>query len=266
MSDRVILHLKDGDERTCLLPWNAEMRQNLIDCGQDPARVAGKTLRLSTPERGIFEIKAADIASLELPAPHCLIRDLLSPQEAERAMAHVLAHEHEFLDSTVSDEGNQNASSADTRFRRSRILNDIQDMAPLVASKLHVLLPEIWPQLRLPQLPLTKLECQITAHGDGDFFNTHTDNGMPDIAHRQVSYVYYFHQEPKRFTGGHLRFYNTWLAGGLNTAGALAADIEPPRNSLMVFASHLHHEVTPIRCESTALADQRLTINGWLCL
>ena len=24
----------------------------------------------------------------------------------------------------------------------------------------------------------------VSVHGDGDFFNTHTDNGLPEIAHR----------------------------------------------------------------------------------
>ena len=103
----------------------------------------------------------------------------------------------------------------------------------------------------------------MTAHGDGDFFAPHTDNGLPDIAHRFLSYVYYFHQEPKRFTGGHLNLYKTVFANGTNMRGALVADIDPPRNALVVFPSYVHHEVTPIQCSSRALADQRLTINGW---
>ena len=45
-----------------------------------------------------------------------------------------------------------------------------------------------------------------------------------------------------------------------------ASDYDPARNSLIVFPSHCHHEVTPIACGSSALADQRLTVNGWLCV
>ena len=265
MSDQVTLRLKDGGTRVCMIPWNEEMRQNLIDCGQDPARVRGKTLRLSTPERGIFEIAADDITAIELPPPHVMIRDLLSPQDVDQAMAYVLARESALKDATVYA-FDSTGDNPDSRFRRSRILDDVSDVAPMVGNRLQALMPEIWPQLRLPNVAINRMECQITAHGDGDFFETHTDNGMPDIAHRQVSYVFYFHQEPKRFSGGHLRFYNTVLQDGFNTCGPLVADIEPPRNSLMVFPSHVHHEVTPIRSASTALADQRLTINGWLCI
>lgn len=264
-SDTVILNLNDGTTRTCLVPWNDEMRQALFDCGQAPERVKGKTLKLSTPEKGIFEIKADDISAIEIWPPHFLITNLLSPEEVDRATAHVLERESIFTDATVYTV-DRDGHNADTRFRRSRILDDVNDVAPLVANRLQNIIPQIWTQLRLPDITINRMECQITAHGDGDFFETHTDNSMPDIAHRKVSYVYYFHQEPKRFTGGHLRFYHSKLKDGVNSAGVLAADIEPPRNSLMIFPSHTHHEVTPISCATTALADQRLTINGWLCV
>ena len=266
MSDRVILTLQDQSTRTCLVPWNPEMRQALFDCGQNRARVKGKTLKLSTPEKGIFEIAADDISYIEVWPPHFMFTDLLAPAEIDRATAHVLARADAFRDAEVYTV-DRDGSKSDTRFRRSRILDDVEDVASMVGNRLQAVIPQVWPQLRLPDdVTISRMECQITAHGDGDFFETHVDNSMPDIAHRRVSYVYYFHQEPKRFSGGHLRFYYSKLQDGVNSAGSLAADIEPPRNSLMIFPSHTHHEVTPITCATTALGDQRLTINGWLCV
>ncbi len=264
-ADRVILNLQDGSTRTCLVPWNEEMRARLFDCGQDRDRVKGKTLKLSTPEKGIFEIPADDIVSLEIWPPHIMITDLLSPAEVDQVTAHVLSRESAFTDATVYavDRTGQNH---DTRFRRARVLDDVDDVAPLVANKLRDIIPRVWSDLRMPDVAVSRMECQITAHGDGDFFDTHTDNSMPDIAHRRVSYVYYLHREPKCFTGGHLKFYHSLLKDGTNTAGTLAVEIEPPRNSLMIFPAHTHHQVTPITSRSTALADQRLTVNGWLCV
>lgn len=265
LADRVILNLQDGSTRICLVPWNEEMRQGLFDCGQNRDRVKGKTLKLSTPEKGIFEILADDVASIEIWPPHFLITNLLPPDEVDRATAHVLARESAFKDATVYAV-DRSGDNHDTRFRRSRVLDDVEDVAPLIADKLHHIIPRVWNDLRMPDITVSRMECQITAHGDGDYFDTHTDNSMPDIAHRRVSYVYYLHQEPKRFAGGHLRVYHSLLKDGTNTAGTLAADIEPPRNSLMIFPAHIFHEVTPITSNSTALADQRLTINGWLCV
>ena len=106
--------------------------------------------------------------------------------------------------------------------------------------------------------------CQITAHGDGDFFAVHTDNGTPEIAHRQVSYVYYFHRDPKQFSGGRLALFHTLIEGGKARCGRPAVDIDPPANGLMIFPTFIFHEVTPITCASTALTDQRLTLNGWM--
>jgi SM-20-related protein len=263
--ERATLRLKGGNQHVCELPVEGPLFRDLLDCMQEPARMRGRLLQMRSPEGIAFDLPAEEIAAVELPPPHFLVEDFLTPEEADYAMAHALAHEHEFTDATISAPTTQNDSSADYRFRRSRILNNVADVAPMVASKLPVLIPKLWAQLRLPNLALSKMEIQVTAHGDGDFFNTHTDNGLPDIAHRHVSYVYYFHRMPKQFSGGHLRFYNTLLEDGFNSCGALVADIEPPSNSLMIFPSHCHHEVTPIQCGSAALQDQRLTLNGWVC-
>ena len=120
------------------------------------------------------------------------------------------------------------------------------------------------PAGKVPPIAFRTMECQISVHGDGDFFMTHTDNGLPNIAHRTMSYVYYVHREPKRFTGGHLKLYKTVIQEGHHSAGDLVADIDPPRNGLMVFPSYIQHEVSKISCPSSALADLRVTLNGWL--
>lgn len=69
---------------------------------------------------------------------------------------------------------------------------------------------------------------------------------------------------PKRFSGGHLKIYKTVIHEGMHSAGDLVADIDPPRNGLMVFPSYIQHEVSKLTCPSTALEDQRLALTaGW---
>ncbi len=199
---------------------------------------------------------------MEIPPPHCQIPNFLQPQEMAVVTAHALAHEKELEDATISTPSTQSASSPVYGIRRARILNNVGALLPLIIPKIHTLLPRLWPIWRMEPLTFSRIECQLSVHGDGDYFNTHTDNGLPDIAHRRISYVYYFHREPKQFTGGNLRLYNT--QGDTNECGALAHDVAPPSNSLMIFPSHIYHEVTPITCASKALTDQRLTVNGWL--
>ena len=263
--EQATLRLKNGEERQCVLPANIIARAELMACVRAPDHAGEKILQLADTAGGRFDVAAREIAGLELPPPHFLIRDFLSPEDWRRALDYTLDREAEFLDATISLPATQNNSAPDYRFRRSRILNDVGGAVGLLQPKLQAMTPDLLRQLGMGAVPLTRMECQITAHGEGDFFNTHTDNALPDIAHRRVSYVYYFHQEPKRFTGGHLKIYNTLVEGAAEACGSLTADIDPPGNSLAIFPSHCHHEVTLIQCGSTALADQRLTINGWLC-
>jgi SM-20-related protein len=260
-----ILRMRDGGRLPCRVPHDDATAREVGLCVHSPAQVPeGRILRLLTAENRLLEVKARDLIGIEMDPPYVLIKDFLSEPEAERAMAHALAHESEFRDSTVAHVDHQGGYSTDTKLRRSRILDNVADVAPIIGRRLHERMPHIFRALEMQPIPFKTMELQLSAHGDGDFFNTHTDNGLPEIAHRTMSYVYYFHREPKRFTGGHLRLFKTVIHEGTHSAGDLVADIDPPGNGLMVFPSYIHHEVTPIACPSPALADQRLTLNGWL--
>lgn len=263
--NEAVVHLKDGQSRAVYAPAGGAFHE-LLYYMRDPSAAAGKTVRFEVPAGEAIEIAAGALARIELRPPHVLIPDFLNAAELADVQAFTLAQAAAFEGSGVHEEPYQGASPTGYRIRRSRVLEGHANapMAALMMPKLQELMPALWPRLGMKPIPLASLECQVTAHGDGDFFAAHTDNGMPAIAHRRISYVLYFHREPKAFTGGHLRLYHTAFAEGRSGRGEVAADIEPPRNGLMVFPTHIWHEVTPILCASAALTDQRLTLNGWL--
>jgi Rps23 Pro-64 3,4-dihydroxylase Tpa1-like proline 4-hydroxylase len=101
------------------------------------------------------------------------------------------------------------------------------------------------------------------AHGDGAFFTRHFDtiraNDSDQKRIRVLSGVYYFNAEPKAFTGGALRLH---AIGGKE--GENFVDIEPARNSLVVFLSWAPHEVLPVSCPSKRFIDSRFAINYWV--
>jgi predicted 2-oxoglutarate/Fe(II)-dependent dioxygenase YbiX len=264
--NEAILYLKDGQNCTVCMPVGREF-QDIFHFMRVPADAAGRTLRFQVPTGVAIDVSAADIASLEISPSYALIPDFMMESELEKVLAFTMTHAAAFQNSGVHDAPNQNPFvPTNYRIRRSRVLDGPANgmLAAMMMPKLQELMPKLWSQLRINPLPFSAMECQITAHGDGDFFATHTDNGTEEIAHRQISYVYYFHREPKQFGGGHLSLYHTLYQNGYGKCGRLAADIEPPRNGLMVFPTFVFHEVTPIRCASPALTDQRLTLNGWL--
>ena len=258
------LNLKDGRSQTVGMPAGLDLH-NILYYMRVPADAAGKTVRLLVPGGEAIDVPAGDIASLEVAPPYALIPDFMTEAELGQVLAFTMARADTFQDSGVH-RADDRASTTGYGIRRSRVLEGQANaaLAALMMPKLRELMPKLWPRLRIDPMPLSKLECQITAHGDGDFFATHTDNGTPEIAHRRMSYVYYFHREPKQFSGGHLCLYNLLIQGDGDKCGALAVEIDPPRNGVIIFPTFLYHKVTPIQCASSALTDQRLTLNGWL--
>jgi Rps23 Pro-64 3,4-dihydroxylase Tpa1-like proline 4-hydroxylase len=103
------------------------------------------------------------------------------------------------------------------------------------------------------------VELELVAHGDGAFYRRHIDTQTAtERSHiRVLSGVYYFHRQPKRFTGGALRLYAIGDPQRFT-------DIEPTHNTLVVFPAWAPHEVQPVRCPSGQFMDSRFAINCWL--
>ncbi len=119
-------------------------------------------------------------------------------------------------------------------------------------------------QLKIHSFVPLGIEAQLTAHNDGHFYKIHNDNGSPDTMNRVLTYVYYFHREPKGFSGGELLLYDGAMHNNSMMAVRSSHTIQPRNNSIVFFPSHFMHEVLPITCTSRAFRDSRFTINGWV--
>ncbi len=113
----------------------------------------------------------------------------------------------------------------------------------------------------MPSFVPAKIELQLTAHNDGEFYKRHIDtrtgpSDEPTV--RLISFVYYCSASPSRFSGGALRLY------GFGENDTRQVDIEPVCDSLVVFPSWAPHEVLPVACESGRFEDSRFAINGWI--
>jgi Rps23 Pro-64 3,4-dihydroxylase Tpa1-like proline 4-hydroxylase len=108
------------------------------------------------------------------------------------------------------------------------------------------------------------VETHLTVSGDGDFFRMHNDNGQPTGATRVLTFVYYLVQEPKRFTGGELRLFDLRVENGIWMAADTFRDIVPEPNMLVLFPSHILHEILEVHVPDRVFANSRFTLNGWL--
>ena len=205
------------------------------------------------------------VARLERPEAlpaHCVIlEEFLAPAELDGLLQYALQRERDFQ---VSEVLSPTGGAVDYEHRQSRVLFDLGNYAAPIVERVQSCLPRVAPRLGREEFAISQVETQITASNDGDFFRNHNDNAHPDTAAREVTFVYFFHREPKAFSGGELRIYDTRREHGRYTPTDNYRVVVPQQNQIVFFASSLAHEITPVKCPSRAFADSRFTLNGWL--
>lgn len=198
--------------------------------------------------------------------PYLQIDNFLTDEE-HRRLLDVVAGRSEFTEARI-DLPDGTLAAADTSFRRASVATPDDALFAIFEDRLRAILPHARIETGVPRFRLGTLERQITAHHDGDFFGTHSDIGLSwqDSSGRRLSFVYYFHEQPRRFEGGELRLYDHRL----NEFGQLEADetfqtIEPADNSIVFFPSNALHEVRPVRVagDPDAPGATRFTLTGW---
>ncbi|MBV9522329.1 MAG: 2OG-Fe(II) oxygenase [Alphaproteobacteria bacterium] len=204
----------------------------------------------------VVQDRAAPSAEGQVASPYVLVENFLDPERHAALTRFASEAEPRFTNATVS--------TGDEDYRRSRVLYEFPAFSALFREKIAALVPQLVLRFGMPSFPIAEVECQMTSHGEGNYFKLHNDSGSPDTATRAISYVYYFFNEPQGFAGGEFRLYHSRVANGAYQCGEHAADIAPRNNSILFFPSYCHHEVLPVRCQSGRFADSRFTVNGWV--
>ena len=181
-----------------------------------------------------------------------LFDEFLFPDELASLQEYVRRRESRFRSSAVLSRDSKTVIQP--RHRRSRVLV-AGPYGELIIARLRACFDRILDALGAEAFPFWFADAQITASGDGDFFRPHADSDASDS--RWLTYVYYFHREPKRFRGGELLLYRPNQGWAHDT-------IVPRCNQMVAFRPSLVHEVRPVRCPSGSFADSRFTLNGWI--
>jgi 2OG-Fe(II) oxygenase superfamily len=180
-----------------------------------------------------------------LPMVEVSIANFLDSQR-QPMLDFVLGQEMNFRAATVALGSGKRAVIEGVR--RARILDSLGDFERPFLSRLQEHLQPALNRLGHKEFPLGRIEVQITASNDGDYFRLHQDGGPDDT--REISFVYFLHSEPRRFSGGELRI--------------LTETLSPQGDTLVFFPSVSPHEVLPLTVPSRAFADSRFTVNGWV--
>jgi SM-20-related protein len=210
---------------------------------------------------------AGTTAVLERPAVvrvQCVVLDeFLAPQEMQELSRFTLEHEADFCVSHVVSRDSTEGVVSENH-RRSRVFMELGNQQDLILARIQSALPLVLSRLNIEQFPVTSVEAQITASNDGDFFRGHSDNSDPTTASRRLTFVYFFHREPRRFSGGELRIHDSRNGRDRQIATGSYQTIVPQQNQIVFFPCCALHEITPVECPSGLFADSRFTLNGWL--
>jgi SM-20-related protein len=211
---------------------------------------------LSEREPSNTEADSGAAARVIMP-PHVILRDFLAEETVAGLLDYALAHADAFAPTGV---GRSPEKRIEPHFRVSLGMRDLGPFKPILTSKILALVPDLVARLGTTAVDAPELELQLVAHTDGAFYKRHIDTQTASEGDhiRVLSGIYYFFAEPKAFAGGELRLY------AIGSNGERYVDIEPARNSFLVFPSWAAHEVMPVSCPSKRFIDSRFAINCWM--
>ena len=195
-------------------------------------------------------------ASRGLMPPWLVRSDLLAPDEHRDLLDWAVDNAARFVPAAL-DKG-----LIDPAIRRALCLRDLGPFSDLFDRYVRAMVPELIRQLRVTPFIAGDIELELAAHNEGAHFALHGDlytGRSSAMGSRMLSAVYYFHQMPKGFSGGHLRLHRIGAV-----PGDLGVEIAPDHNSLVVFPSWAPHEVLTVHCPSGAFADSRFAVNCWI--
>lgn len=237
-------------------PHSPQPPQSSIRHGARPISVQQAAQQNQDASRGGVGV----LEEPEIKRAQCVVLDeFLAPQELDDLVRYALKEESEFQNSEVVSP-NGEAGMINYSHRRSRVLLELGKHQDVMLERVRRVLPGVLDRFGLEEFPITRVEAQITASNDGDFFRAHSDDAHETVASRHITFVYFFHRDPCQFEGGELLLHD---ARGSSKAGSYQK-IVPQQNQIVFFPCSVLHEINPIQCASRAFADSRFTLNGWL--
>ena len=182
----------------------------------------------------------------------CVYLDVFGPEANAAIFELAVAQRGNFESSRTSREQRVDPSARVSTVVYDHRLTSVSSMVQeAVASRMH----DAVSRLGMDPFAPSGFELQMTSHNDGEFFKRHKDAGSDATATRALTYVYYFHREPKGYSGGEIVFFG---------ADGSEQIVDPANDMMVMFDPRTAHEVRPISCESGEFEDGRFTLNGWL--
>lgn len=188
------------------------------------------------------------------PVPFVLYRNYLSAEWHQTLLPFAL---HSLADFEPSGVGENAEIQPD--HSNSLTLHSPKEISQNFRRLVEESLPQILPRLRIPPFTIDHIQVEIKAYGHGHFFRPHTDDTPWNK--RLINFGYYFHRQPRPFTGGDFLLYDTDFAKVEYNPMSLTR-IVPEDNCIVFYPSAAFHEATTVHCPSGDFGDSRFAIIG----
>ena len=192
------------------------------------------------------------------PAPFVRMTDFLAPGQCDRLMALARAGRGRLTPAMVGagphvrvDPEVRMTFEADARTR--------QEFRPWFLPMIRNVVPEVLARLRMEDGGRYRTVLRMRVYPAGGYYWAHQDN----MKNRKLSFVYFFHPEPRRFSGGDLLLYDADADTAACPFKAFSR-IVPLCNSIVFFPSRAWHQVAPVSCDADDFESGRFVVNGHL--
>lgn len=223
--------------------------QKAIECGYQQAECARVKDTLCQ------RFKPLELDDPFQPTPFLLYDDFLSSDEVDQVWGIYHQNLNRLNDSYIAD------AVIDKGVRSSKVskLRDAPEI-DFFKHKARPILESAYDYFRIPIAEKPSLAIELTSHTNDGFYDIHNDvNVMTPV--RRLSYIYYFHQQPRAFEGGQLHLFDTDVEN--DTFVNKLTAIEPLHNRLVIFPSAYQHRVFKVSLPGDVAIQGRHTINGW---
>ena len=193
------------------------------------------------------------------PLPFVTMAGFLPKERCSELLAFALANRERFRPAPYAGLAQRKHFVRDPSNGRFLIEPQIMnaEVRPWFEAWLRGAFAQALPRLRMREPSDWRLEIGLTAYcGGGRFFFKHRDDGERGGRIRTLCYAYYFHRQPRSFSGGELLLHDD--DGTRNFTR-----IEPQHNSMVFFPAACLHQVRP-SSDVAHFADARFALNGWL--
>ena len=178
-----------------------------------------------------------------------------------RFLDFAIANEYGF--ETTLTSYSDGSEAVDPNFRTSkRFGGKLGELGRDYRAAFVALMPKLFEAVGVAEVDDPLLEIELIATGDGGSLAKHIDtmtlDNRDDVkTERILSTVYYFHREPRAFSGGEIEIHPF-------DGGADPKPVEPRHGRLVVFPAFAPHSVRELSVPSGRFDDSRFSLNCWV--